>query len=576
MKSSKDSSSQAKIQDNTANSSVLKAAGAMGAGTFLSRILGLVREQVFAYFFGAGNLTDAFLIAFRIPNLLRDLFAEGALSSAFVPSYTKVREQEGQERAWRVAGLVFRVLFIFLSLLSIVGIFYSDALVGFYAPSFKLIPGKFEMTVLMTQIMFPFFPLVALAAAYMGILNACGYYFIPAFASALFNLSSIITGLLFAWILPRFGYEAIIGMAVGVVIGGFVQAFFQLPFLYRAGYKWKARNISNNTQNPTNHNSDSIWYKEPALKNMLVLMLPGILGMAATQINIQVNSVLATSQGPGAVSWLSYASRLMQFPIGLFGVSLAAATLPQVSKLFVHQKETEIRDLLSASLRKVFAINLIATAGLMSLGYSIVQLLFEYGRFTSNDTRSSYYALLAYAVGLPFYSAVKVLVPASYAVKRTQAAVISSVLSVIVTIVTNLLLIDRMGYVGLALGTSIAAIFNFLYLSIALKQYIQAQKIIKTFLQTFWIAGVMGCCCCFAQNWSQEWMSRGGMLESLPFSLSIMKLVYRLFFVGLWVSLSIGLIYGVAVFSRHQDLLDVFNLFLSKIKNKLAQKSKAR
>src|SRR4051812_3012360 len=214
------------------STSVLRAAGAMGIATFLSRILGLVREQVFAVMFGAGNATDAYNVAFRIPNLLRDLFAEGAMSASLVPIFTRVRAEEGDARAWRVAGLVFRVLFFTVTALSLAGMLFAPQLVGLYASAYKQIPGKFELTVDMTRIMFPFFPLVALAAAFMGILNACGIFFLPAFASALFNVASIVVGVIFVgifgYIEPQWGISPIVGMAIGVVAGGFVQAFCQL------------------------------------------------------------------------------------------------------------------------------------------------------------------------------------------------------------------------------------------------------------------------------------------------------------------------------------------------------------
>ncbi|NDD91034.1 murein biosynthesis integral membrane protein MurJ, partial [bacterium] len=188
-------------------SKVLKSAAVMGAGTFLSRIMGLVREQTFAFLFGAGNAVDAFNIAFRIPNLLRDLFAEGAMSAALVPTFTRTHESQGPAYAWALAARVFKILFLLVSLVSIVGIIFADALVGWYASAFREVPGKFELAVIMTQIMFPFFPLVALAAAFMAVLNARGVFFIPAFASALFNIFSVVLGVGFTWVFTKLGHE---------------------------------------------------------------------------------------------------------------------------------------------------------------------------------------------------------------------------------------------------------------------------------------------------------------------------------------------------------------------------------
>ena len=473
----------------------------MGIATFFSRILGLVREQVFAILFGAGNMTDAFNVAFRIPNLLRDLFAEGAMSASLVPTFTRARseggvgaeaENENERRAWRVAGLVFRVLFVTVGAIALLGVVFAPQLVGLYAGAFREVPGKFELTVRMTRVMFPFFPLVALAAAFMGILNACGRFFLPAFSSALFNLASIVTGVIAAQVVSHFGSNwgilPIEGMALGVVFGGFVQAFCQLPSLYRVGYRWEPRRAG-----------DPAWYADPHLKRMLWMMVPGTIGLAATQVNLLVNTVLATSQGPGAVSWLNYAFRLMQFPIGIFGVSIAAATLPRVSKQWVQKDVAGVEHTLSHSLKHVFAINLPASAGLAFLGVPIISMIFQYGRFTYEDSRATALALAMYSVGLAAYSAVKVLVPACYALGNTRVPVVSSFFAVGVTIVLNLIMVRPFGYWGLALGTSIAAVLNGLFLIHAIRKLLlQAggqfplRPLAASFLKHLCVALVMG------------------------------------------------------------------------------------
>ena len=333
------------------------------------------------------------------------------------------------------------------------GMVFSNEIVELYAPAFHKVPGKFELTVQMTQLMFPFFPLVALAAAFMAVLNACGSFFIPGFSSALFNVASVGVGAALAWILPSYGIQSIVGMAIGVVVGGAVQAFSQWPELRKQGYRFPARD-----------RKDAPPLREPALRAMLLMMIPGTIGLAATQINILVNSMLATSQGPGAVSWLNYAFRLMQFPIGVFGVSLAAATLPRVSELWVKGDRPAVANQVNTSLRQVLAINLPASAGLAVLGPSIIQMLFEYGNFGPWDTRATAQALAAYSLGLAAYSAVKVLVPVCYAIGNTRIPVIGSLLSVALTIALNVGMVGSLGFAGLALGTSIAAVFNAVYL----------------------------------------------------------------------------------------------------------------
>jgi putative peptidoglycan lipid II flippase len=437
---------------------------------------------VIAFLFGAGDATDAFNVAFRIPNLLRNLFAEGAMSASLVPVFTQTRIEEGEERAWRVAGLVFRVLVGFLGLLTLLGILFSRPLAHFYAPAYEAVPGKFELTVRMTQIMFPFFPLVALAAVYMGILNACGRFFLPALSSAFFNLASVMTGVVFAKAVSHghdfgWGLQPIEGMAIGVIVGGAIQAFCQLPLLYRVGYRYPKPNIL--------RGKFPIWYRDPALRKILVMMAPGILGLAATQISVLINTILATSQGAGAVSWLNYAFRLMQFPIGLFGVSLATATLPAVSELWVQRKLKQVSDTLSQALRHTFAINLPASAGLAFLGYPIIELIFQHGKFQAQDTQATALALAMYSIGLTAYSAVKILVPACYAMGNTRVPVVASVSSVVVTLILNLLLVHWIGFSGLALGTSLGALVNFVFLLFALREILSSQG------ESFDITGVL-------------------------------------------------------------------------------------
>ncbi len=520
----------------------------MGAATFLSRVMGLVREQVFAVVFGAGNLTDAFQIAFRIPNLLRDLFAEGALSSAFVPTFTRVRKERGERAAWRVAGLVFRVLFLFVSFLALIGIIFAPELVNLYAGAFKNTPGKFEVTVLMTRIMFPFFPLVALAAAFMGILNANGRFFMPAFASALFNIFSIIFGLLFSWFCPRFGIEPIVGMAVGVLIGGAVQALSQLPGLYKVGYHWVPQ-----------EGSEPTWKQEPALRQMMLLMLPSMVGLAATQVNVLINSVLATSQGPGAVSWLNYAFRLMQFPIGIFGVSLAAATLPKISQEAVDGDDLAVRKTLTSSLRLVFAVNLPASVGLGAASVAIVQLLFQYGRFGESDSLNTARAIVCYSIGLTAYSAVKVLVPACYALRKTRQAVVSSLLSVGVTIVLGIGLVHQMGFAGLALSTSIAAFFNFGYLMVVLRRWLDFASLSRSFFTHLFIAAGMG----WVAARVPVWLENIGVLQSI---LALHPVLSRAFKVGVIVGVAALIVVFLGWVFRVEETRKAVEIFRKKLK----------
>jgi putative peptidoglycan lipid II flippase len=548
---------------------VLKSAGAMGIATLMSRVMGLVREQVFAYFFGAGNLTDAFQVAFRIPNLLRDLFAEGAMSASLVPTFTRTRIEEGESRAIRVAGLVFRVLFIVVTVLSILGIVFAPELVALYASAFKAVPGKFELTVRMTRMMFPFFPLVALAAAFMGILNAYGVFFLPAFASALFNVTSVIVGVIFSQIFAywggKYGILSIEGMAIGVVAGGAVQAFCQLPTLYKKGYRWIPKQIH-----------DPAWYEDPRLKKMLWMMVPGTIGLAATQVNILINTILATSQGTGAVAWLNFAFRLMQFPIGIFGVSLASATLPRISQQWVKNDITGVSQSITQGLRTVFAVNLPASAGLAFLGYPIIQLIFQYGRFYHEDTQATAMALAMYAIGLTAYSAVKVLVPACYALGNTKVPVLSSLLAVAVTIVLNLIMVKSFGYWGLALGTSIAAIINAVYLLISIRAMIRRKNGELALLPLFESFGVylilslfMGAISYYSHQLLSHWLSDASFAERFG---RVGVIFGRGFRVGVLITEACAIYWGLCTLLKMKEAIAATDLFMGKLKKKLSQK----
>lgn len=434
-----------------------RSALAMAVGTFLSRILGLVREQVFAFLFGASQAMDAFNIAFRIPNLLRDLFAEGALSSALVPTLVRAEKEGGQPLANHVVWQVIRALFWVTAALSVLGVFFAEPLVLLFAPKYAQQPVALALTTTLTQVLFPFFPLIAVAAVFMATLNTRGKFFVPAFASALFNATSIVVGAGLAFVFGKAGLEPILGMAVGVVIGGGVQAFCQLPLLRKTGFRTDATPVR---------------LSDPHVRQILLLMVPGVLGLGATQINLLVNTILASSLETGAVSWLSYSFRLMQFPIGLFGVSIAAATLPAFSKAWTDGDRPGARDVLQRSLRQVLAINGPAAAGLAFLSGPIIALIYQYGAFHEVDTQATAAALLCYSLGLPFYSAVKVMVPICYAVGAVKVAVLSSVISVIVNIALNLALIEPLGHMGLALGTSVTAFLNSVFVFVLLKRRI--------------------------------------------------------------------------------------------------------
>jgi putative peptidoglycan lipid II flippase len=423
-----------------------RSAGLISIATMASRVLGVAREMVLAAFFGAsgGMEMDAFNVAFRVPNLLRDLFAEGAMTAAFVPTFTRALTTEGREAAWRLGNLVVNALLIITGLLVAIGIVFARPITHAIAPWFAGTPGKLELTTELTRIMLPFLGTVAVAVAMMGMLNSLRRFFIPALSPAMFNVATIVCAFVLVPIMPRLGLQPIVGIAIGTVLGGLGQIALQWPVLRREGFRYHP----------------IVDFTDPKLREVLRLMGPGTLGLAAVQINVFVNTYLATSQQQGAVSWLNYAFRLMYLPIGLFGVSIATAALPDIARRANEGDTLGLQRTISTALRMMLMLNVPATVGLISLAQPIVALLLQRGRFTAHDTAATAAALIFYAPGLLGYSAVKIASPSFYSLRDSRTPVIVSVIAVLANLTINLLLVRVMGYRGLALGTALAAMFN--------------------------------------------------------------------------------------------------------------------
>jgi len=326
------------MTSNSEQDKIARSTGIVSSATLLSRVLGLVREQVFAYLFGAGFVTDAFIAAFRIPNLLRDLFAEGALSSAFIPVFTDHLTNQGKQKAWELANLVLNLLLITLCVVVILGIIFSPYIVKLIAPGFGEEMGKQELTTLLSRIMFPFLLFIALAALAMGILNTFRRFGVPALAPTMFNLGMIAGGLFLS---PLFD-PPIIGMALGVLLGGLGQLVIQLPTLRNIGFKYRFK----------------INLRHPGVKRILLLMVPATLGLASTQVNIFVNTLIASFLTQGSVSYLNYSFRLMQFPIGVFGIAVATVTFPIISAYAAKKEMGQLLSTYTSSLKLVFFLTL--------------------------------------------------------------------------------------------------------------------------------------------------------------------------------------------------------------------------
>jgi putative peptidoglycan lipid II flippase len=474
-----------------------------------SRVLGLLRDMVFARYFGAGDTMDAFNVAFRIPNLVRDLFAEGAMSAAFIPTFTRYLTERGRADAWRLGNLVITALVLATGLVVIAGMLGARPLTTLFAAQYAEVPGKLELTTTLTRVMFPFLTLVAVAAACMGMLNALRHFFIPALSPAMFNVGMIVCALLVPW-LPGWGLSPAIALAAGALLGGILQAVVQWPSLWREGYRFRFQMALN----------------DPGLREILTLMVPGTLGLAAVQINQFVNTVLATGEGTGAVSWLNYAFRLMYLPIGVFGVSIATAALPTISSHAAHGDTTAMRATLSSGLRLMFMLNVPATVGLIALARPIVQVIFERGAFTSADTAATAAALMFYAPGLVGYSAVKLATPTFYALRDSRTPVVVSVLSVLVNVGLNLTLVQVLGYRGLALGTALSAVLNATLLLVFLRRRLgglDARRILVALIKISVASGIMAGAVVATIYWLETNWSGGGLgLQLIRVSLAIL------------------------------------------------------
>jgi putative peptidoglycan lipid II flippase len=476
-------------------SSVARSAGIVSIAVMGSRVMGLVREQVFAYFFGAGFLYDAYQVAFRIPNTLRDLFAEGALSAAFVKTFTDYQINKSEAEAWRLASLVLNALIVILSVITILAILFAPLLVSIIAPGFPA--EKAALTTTMTQIMFPFILLVAMAALAMGVLNTKGRFGIPASASTAFNIVNIVVGIALAYWLSGGGWEktdkttvpgdaaqwAIIGMAIGTLIGGAAQFLIQVPSLWKVGFRF----------------SPVFNFKDEGLRKVAWLMAPAIIGTSAVQIKVLVDSMMVSGI-QGGQSWLSYAFRLMQFPIGVFGVAIGTAAIPALSRLAAQKDIDGFRKTLSSSMSLVFLLTVPSACGLVVLSSPIIRLLYERGRFNAEDTQMVAWALLGYSIGLTGYAAIKVLSPAFYALDDVKTPMIVSVVSIFIHVVVSytllhLLSVYGLGHVGPTLATSTVALVNFFALALMMRKRIQrleGKAILVSFIKIVTASLVMG------------------------------------------------------------------------------------
>ena len=447
-----------------------RASGVIAAAVMLSRVLGLVREVLFNAVFGTAAM-GLFLIAFRLPNLLRDLFAEGALSTAFITVFSQKIEKEGVQSAWALASKMLTLATVFMSGVSLLGILFAGPLVHLLAPGFA--PADAEFTILLTRIMYPFILLVSIAALVMGILNSRQIFTAPALASSFFNIGSILCGVVFGYLIdPSFERKALIGLAVGTLVGGLLQLAVQLPSLRKAGFRFVA---------------DFRW-NDSGIKRILLLMVPSLIAASAVQVNVLVNSRFASYAGAEAVTWLNSAFRLMQLPIGVFGVAVATITLPVISRIAADTDTSRFGPTLGRALRLALFLTLPSAVGLWFMAEPVIGLIYQHGQFVANDTLQTSLALQFYALGLVAYACIKVLSPAFYAINRKWTPMLVSFGAVGLNIVLNYWFMFHLdlGHKGLALSTTICATLDFLILYLLLRPTVgtlDTKKTLSTLLR---------------------------------------------------------------------------------------------
>ena len=421
------------------NHRIVKAAGLIGAATFSSRILGFIRDMVLARLFGATPAADAFFVAYRVPNLLRELFAEGSMSSAFIPVFTEYHTLRTKRDAWELASAMFTTLLTIVTVVTLAGIVSAPLIVNLLAPGFHDDPAKLAMTALLTQIMFPYLLFISLAALAMGILNSLRAFAAPALSPVFFNLFIIGCALFLS---PHMA-EPILGVAIGVVAGGAAQFAMQLPGLSARGMRFG-------------------WRFEPhhaGVRRVGRLIVPSLLGLSVTQVNITISTILA-SFFAGAPTYLFYGMRLIQFPLGIFGVALATAILPSLSAQAAKGMLDQLRDTVGFGLRMIFFIILPAMLGLILLRVPIVHLFFEHGSFTAVDTEATALAVLCYALGLWAFAGVRIIVAAFYSLQDTRTPAWTAIGAVLINAILSLWLMESLRYAGLALATALSGMFN--------------------------------------------------------------------------------------------------------------------
>jgi putative peptidoglycan lipid II flippase len=519
---------------------LLKSAGIVSVAITMSRLTGLVRESVLGWLFGAGATYDAYVLGFRIPSLARELFAEGALSSAFVPTFTRYLATKTRAEARELSNITGTMLLVIAGAFCTFGMLLSPLIVNLFASGFDAVPGKSELAASLVRTMFPFLLLLALAAQAQGVLYANHRFATAAVSPVLFNIVSVLGGLILGyWLGPRFGISTVRGMAYGVVLGGVAQLVFLLPDVWRAGFAWRPQ-----------------WnLKHEGVLHILALMGPALIGNASGQINVLVNTNFAAGLRDasghvmnGPVSWLAYAYRFFALPLGIFGVAIASATLPRISRSAAHRNFVEFRQILSRSILMGLLLTIPASVGLATLGESMIGIVYQRGRFVAADTHQTALALSCYAVGLAGYSALKLIVPAFYALGDSRTPMVVSIASVLVNALAAFAMVRvaNFGHAGLALTTSLVSTFSSLSLLLLLRSKIgglEGREMAAGTTKILIAAGLMGGVCYAVVTVSHALLATPGLARAADILIGIPA--------------GAGSFYGVAAALRVPELANV-------------------
>jgi putative peptidoglycan lipid II flippase len=481
------------------NKKIARAASTIGMGTLVSRFLGFFRDMVIAHFFGAGMAADAFFVAFRIPNLWRRLVGEGSMTISFVPVYTEYLQRGTEEEVKEVTHAAFTLMGLILVVITLAGILLSPFLIQVIAPGFIRVPEKFQLTVTLNRFIFPYLFFMGLFALCMGILNSRRHFFAPAVAPVFLNISIILSVFLFY----HFFQKPVMTLALGVLAGGVLQFLFQVPFLWQKGVTFRF----------------NFHFRHPAIRRVGALMIPGLIGTAVYQFNVFIDTIFASFLPGGSVSYLFFADRLLEFPLGIFAIAIGVGSLPSLSGLASQGKMEEFKGALSFTFRLTSFICIPAMIGLIALKTPIVNFLFQRGLFDYSATMMTAQALLSYSVGLWAIAGVRTIVPAFYSLQDSWTPLKISLICLGANVLFNAILIIPLKHAGLALATSLSSILNLILLCWKLNPKLEGLGLSKNLkslgrilLSSLPMGGVAYGVCSFG-----DWTTTGRLLEKALF-----------------------------------------------------------